>query len=210
MFHLGKRLCFELKETLSKPPESLLHLSLEGNQWDSVYYPDESIIPSIEVYLPYVEQVSKDCDIISIADTTWPFDEVLRDIWRMSIIGDASSNVVKNILKFPPVIDAFLHPSELKVKSYIEDIHSWRYIPIKEYLLDQTSVDKNYVLPVFGIFSDLDSCKDLSRYLRGLHTNASTSKKTLLQMLLFEHLQNSGSVEFLPDNDNHDCLYCLR
>jgi len=191
VFHLGKRLCFELKETLSKPPESLLHLSLEGNQWDSVYYPDESIIPSIEVYLPYVEQVSKDCDIISIADTTWPFDEVLRDIWRMSIIGDASSNVVKNILKFPPVIDAFLHPSELKVKSYIEDIHSWRYIPIKEYLLDQTSVDKNYVLPVFGIFSDLDSCKDLSRYLRGLHTNASTSKKTLLQMLLFEHLQNS-------------------
>ncbi|NLM25814.1 MAG: hypothetical protein GX208_06815 [Firmicutes bacterium] len=22
--------------------------------------------------------------------------------------------------------------------------------------------------------------------------------------------KNIGSVEFLPDNDNHDCLYCLR
>lgn len=191
VFHLGKRLCFELKERLSKPPESLLHLSLEGNQWDSIYYPDESRMPSIEVHLPYVEQVRKDCDIISIADTKWPFDEVLWDIRRMDISGDASSNMVKNIVKFPPVVDAFLHPSELKVKSYIEDIHSWRYIPIKEYLLDQTSVDGHYVLPVFGILSDLDSCKDFSRYLRGLHTNASTSKKTLFQMLLFEYLQNS-------------------
>ena len=202
VFHFGKRLCFELKETLNKPPESLLHLSLEGNQWDSVYYPDESTLPSIEVYLPYVEQISKDCDTVSIADMTWPFDEVLRDIWRMNITEDAFSNVVKNILKFPPVIDAFLHPSELKVKSYIEAIHSWRYIPIKEYLLDQTSIDENHVLPVYGIFSDLDSCKDFSRYLRGLHTNASPSKKTLFQMLLFEYLQNSINQLVNTSNDS--------
>lgn len=200
VYHLGKRLCFEMGEKFRKPPESILHLSLEGNQWDKVYYPND-IKFLIDVYLPYSDRIDKESNVVSIANTTWPIDEVLRNIWKMDTSVDLS-NMAKNILRFPPVIDVFLHPSELKVRSYIESIHSWRYIPIRDYLRSQTTVDEKLLRPVFGIFSELDSCKDLSRYLRGLHTNASPSKKTLFQMCMFEWLQSS--IEKLLDENSHN------
>jgi hypothetical protein len=55
----------------------------------------------------------------------------------------------------------------------------------------------------------VDSSKDpiFSQFIR-LYNSTSVMRieksETLIQRAFF------GSVEFLPDNDNHDCLYCLR
>ena len=37
---------------------------------------------------------------------------------------------LKNIFKFPPLIDSFLSPRETQLNSYLEDINSYRWIPL--------------------------------------------------------------------------------
>jgi hypothetical protein len=62
------------------------------------------------------------------------------------------------------------------------------------------------VLAVWGVFQPV---QDLWALLNSFQTTTITTVCTAF-VRLWRITLILGSVEFLPDNDNHDCLYCLR
>lgn len=203
VFHLGKRYCFELRKDFKKPPAEALPLSLEGELWDTVYYPCIQTSTDISVITLANQQKSQSTLLESLVHEQSSIDDGVHKI-RDNIRTDGSlDNFTKSILMFPPVIDSFLAPSEIKVRSYIEQRNSWMYIPVQEFVRNRTGEDNQTFQLFQGLCSTIESSMDIARSLRGLRTNAALSKKTLLQVYFFGEIQKAiRKVEMEGGLDN--------
>lgn len=200
VLHLGKRFCIESMKNFEKPPKDIISLSLEGNLWN-IYYP-KSIPLNFEVLLPTPNINNKCFSLHDIEDIDWPFDEKVRII-RKCLEYNPIDGLDENILRFPPVIDTFLSPSEIKRSSFMEGKNSWISLPIKESISVNSDKDNGAIKSFTSICSDLERYRDISYNFNGLYTNLLVSKKTLLQAVLIERFVNklikdaqSGILEY--------------
>ena len=113
----------------------------------------------------------------------------IRDSVKFESIAD---NFTKNILIFPTIVDSFLLPSEIKVRSYVDRIKAVRYVTIQDFLKFKTEDDSHSFQSFQSLCSDIESCKDISREFRGLRTHSALNKKTLLQIYLIEEIQKAA------------------
>ncbi len=190
--HLGKRFCIESMKNIERPSKDIISLSLEGNLWN-IYYP-KNIHWNFEVILPMPNISDKCLSLRDVEGVDWPLDGNVRTI-RKCLEYDPIEGLEENILKFPPVIDTFLSPSEMKRRSFIEGKNSWISLPINESISINVGNDHGAVKSFTSICSDLERCRDISYNLNGLYTNLSVSKKTLLQVVLIERFVN----QFIKD-----------
>ena len=204
IFHFGKRFCLELKNKLQKPPKSTLPLSLEGNFWDTVYYPENANKSEISIFVIPTQQDSQSISFKSLTDSYSTVDNLLQNIRNSVKYENIADNFTKNMLIFPTIIDSFLMPSEIKVRSYIERIKNFRYITIQDFLNSKIEED-NHSFPLFqSLCSDIESCMDISREMRGLRTYSALNKKTLLQIYLIEEIQKETKRIGLFKNGEKD------
>ena len=189
IFHFGKRFCIESKKKFTKPPSYALPLSLEGNFWSTIYYPEKSSQSKISILSVPIQQTNPFLSIKDIENAYSAIDDKLANIRENVNDEDISDNFTKNILKFPPITDSFLIPSEIKVRSYIEKINSIRYLSVQDFMEFRLRKESLSFQSFQSLCSDIESCKDLSREIRGLRTYSALSKKTLLQMYIIEEIQ---------------------
>jgi len=137
----------------------------------------------------------QDSQSISLKSLTGSYSTVdsrlqnIRDSVKFESIAD---NFTKNILIFPTIIDSFLLPSEIKVRSYVDRIKAVRYVTIQDFLKFKTEEDSHSFQSFQSLCSDIESCKDISREFRGLRTYSALNKKTLLQIYLIEEIQKAA------------------
>ncbi len=192
IFHFGKRFCLESKNEFQKPPTSTLPLSLEGNLWDTAYYPENANNSHISIFVHPSQQDSQSFSLKSLTGSYSTVDNLLQNIRNSVKFENIAENFTKNILIFPTIIDSFLMPSEIKVRSYIDSIKAIRYVTIQEFLKLNMDVDSHSFQSFQSLCSDIESCKDISREMRGLRTYYALNKKTLLQMYLIEEIQKAA------------------
>ena len=203
IFHFGKRFCLESKNKFQKPPKFALPLSLEGDLWDTVYYPENANKSNISIFVLPNQQDSQSISLKSLISSYSTVDNRLRDIRDSVNFENIVDNFTKNILIFPTIIDSFLVPSEIKVRSYIDRIKAIRYITIQEYLKFKIAEDSHSFQSFQSLCSDIESCKDISRELRGLRTYSAMNKKTLLQLYLIEEIQKAvKKIELFQIGEN--------
>lgn len=191
IFHFGKRFCLESKNKFQKPPQLAIPLSLEGELWDTVYYPETANKTNISILVLANQQESQSISLKSLISSYSTVDnrlENIRDGVKFEKIGD---QFVKNILIFPTTIDSFLAPSEIKVRAYIDQISAVRYVTIQDFLRNKMDEESHSFQSFQSLCSDIESCKDLSRELRGLRTYSALNKKTLLQIFLIDEIQKA-------------------
>jgi hypothetical protein len=189
IFHFGKRFCIELKKKFKKPPFYFLPLSLEGKLWDTVYYPTKIDQTKISVITHIIQSDTQKIKISDLFQNNSLSDRILSDIRNSIDYENMPNNFTKNILKFPAIIDSFLLPSEIKVRDYIEKIKAVSYITIQDFLKFRIQEDSHSFQSFQSLCSDLESCKDISRELRGLRTYSAMNKKTLFQVYLIDEIQ---------------------
>ncbi len=192
IFHFGKRFCLESKNKFQKPPASALPLSLEGNLWNTVYYPENANKSNISVFVLPTQQDSQSISLKSLTGSYSTVDNRLQNIRDSVKFENIVDNFTKNILIFPTIIDSFLIPSEIKVRSYVDRIKAIRYVTIQDFLKFKTAGDSHSFQSFQSLCSDIESCQDISRELRGLRTYSALNKKTLLQIYLIEEIQKAA------------------
>ncbi|MDW7728258.1 MAG: hypothetical protein SCH70_14360 [Candidatus Methanoperedens sp.] len=128
VFHIGKRLCIETRKKFKKPSPNIIHLSLEGELWDKVYYPIENSL-DFKIRLPESNIKIESLSVDDIKNWDWYFDTIIEDIWK-HLKYEPIGGFEENILKFPPVINTFLCPSEIKRSVFLE--HKWSSLPINK------------------------------------------------------------------------------
>jgi len=194
VFHLGKRFCIESQKenNFKKPPSNIVQLSLEGDLWDSIYYPRNNFL-SFKIILP-AQTNSKNISLSDIESYDWPFDERIKDI-REHLRYESIGHVEDNILKFPPVIDTFLCPSDIKMRLLLKKENSWTSLPLKESVSIKANENSHAVRAFSGLCSDLEQYRDLSYELRGLSTNSTVTKKTLLQAFFIEKISKLDRID---------------
>jgi hypothetical protein len=200
IFHFGKRYCLELKNKFQKPPQLAIPLSLEGKLWDTVYYPETTNKTNISIFVLASQQDSQSISLKSLIGSYSTVDnrvENVRNGVKFEIIED---QFTKNILIFPTVIDSFLSPSEIKVRAYIERINAVRYVTIQDFLRYKMDGESHAFQSFQSLCSVIESCRDLSRELRGLRTYSAVNKKTLLQIFLIEEIQKVVKKTILIQN----------
>ncbi|NKQ38948.1 MAG: hypothetical protein HF967_05680 [Methanosarcinales archaeon] len=189
LFHLGKRYCIESKNEFKKPASNLISLSLEGELWDR-YYQNEKLI-NFEIILPALSINDNNLSTKNIEFYDWQFDDRVYDI-KEYLKYENIDKIEKNVLKFPPIFDNFLSPSEIKRKC--KKNKEWMTLPIR----DSFSTNKNEIshsVCIFkGLCSDLDKCKDISYEFRGLYTTSTISKKTLFQIFIIERINQFCNI----------------
>ncbi len=189
IFHFGKRFCMESKNKFQKPPQLAIPLSLEGKLWDTVYYPETTNKTNISIFVLANQQGNQSISLKSLISSYSTVDnrlENIRDEVKFETIGD---QFTKNILIFPTTIDSFLAPSEIKVRAYIDRINAIRYIPIQDFLRYEMDGESRAFQSFQSLCADIESCRDISRELRGLRTYSALNKKTLLQIFFIEEIQ---------------------
>ncbi len=191
VLHLGKRFCIESRNIFEKPPSNALPLSLEGRLWD-IYYPDYFFL-NFKIILPASNIDRKNQAVKDIEYWDWPFDERIKEI-QEHLKYESLDKLEENILRFPPVIDAFLCPSEIKRRTFLRENKSWISLPINESVSVTAGEISHAVREFAGLCSDIERCRDLSYELMNLYTNSAVTKKTLLQAFLIEKITNHISV----------------
>lgn len=187
IFHLGKRFCLELEDRFEKPPPYGLELSLEGELWDITYYPSTKSQFNYEIWIPSIQTSSFSIDEIKNYD--WELDNSLKSIRYYAGNDNQIDDFDRNLLKFPPVIDTFLLPREIKKIGSINGTS--RYLPLKDYFSNK--YPENKTLQAFnGLIFQIDSSRNLAYDIRGLKTNTAFNKRTLFQAYLIQKIQLLG------------------
>lgn len=194
IFHFGKRFCLELQDKFQKPPQFALPLSLEGNLWNTTYYPLNENKSNISIFVPPNQQDRYSVSLQSLIGSNSIFDNQLNDIRESVNFENIVDNFTKNILIFPIIIDSFLVPSEIKLKSYINLINGFKYITIQDHLKNNIGEDCNSFQSFQNLCSNIESCKDIGREFRGLKSYSAQNKKTLLQIYLIEEIQKAVKI----------------
>jgi hypothetical protein len=192
IFHFGKRFCLDSKNKFQKPPAPALPLSLEGKLWNTVYYPDNANKSKISVLVLPTQQDGQSISLKSLTGSSSTVDSRLQNIRDSVKFESIADNFTKNILIFPTIVDSFLLPSEIKVRSYVDRIKAVRYVTIQDFLKFKTEDDSHSFQSFQSLCSDIESCKDISREFRGLRTHSALNKKTLLQIYLIEEIQKAA------------------
>lgn len=200
IFHFGKRFCLESKNKYSKPPEMAISLSLEGNLWNSVYYPENSKKSNISLFILVNQQNTQSKSFKSLIDSYSTIDEQLQDIRYCVKTEKIINYLTKNILFFPTIIDSFLIPSEIKVGPIFDENEGYRYVPIQDYVKINIDTDSNSFYLFQSLCFNIESCTDISRQLRGLRTYSGINKKTLLQIYFIEEIQKVATNIKLLEN----------
>jgi len=130
IFHFGKRFCLESKSKFRKPPQFAIPLSLEGKLWDTVYYPESTNKSNISIFVQANQHDSRSISLKSLINSYSTVDNRLQNIRNSVKFESIEDQFTKNILIFPTIIDSFLTPSEIKVRSFIDRINAVRYITI--------------------------------------------------------------------------------
>ncbi|SES91203.1 hypothetical protein SAMN04488587_1532 [Methanococcoides vulcani] len=198
IIHLGKQFCLESRNRFEKPPSSIVNLSLEGDLWD-LYYPENTsllysiILPPLNTSSNYI---SKD-DIIQ---WDWPLDVQLKNI-RDHLNTEKIEKKERNLISFPPMLNSFLLPSEIKT-SCIKN-GSWMTLPIDQ-IFSTTMKEKNHSVSTFcGLCSELNNSRDIGYEFRNLFSTSAISKRTLFQSYIVETL-NKGLEINNPKTDVND------
>nr|WP_320160785.1 hypothetical protein [uncultured Methanoregula sp.] len=203
IFHFGKRFCLESKNKFQKPPKNALPLSLEGNLWNTVYYPESANKSNISIFTLSNQQDSPSISLKSLIGSDSTVDNRLHDIRDSVNFENIADNFTKNILIFPTIIDSFLTPSEIKVRAYIDRIKAIRYITIQDFINNKIGGDNHSFQSFQSLCSIIESCKDISRELRGLRAYSALNKKTLLQIYLIEEIQKAvKKIELFQNGEN--------
>ncbi len=187
VLHLGKRFCIESRNNFEKPPSDILPLSLEGRLWD-IYYPN-SLFLNFKVILPASNINRKNLAVKDIEYWDWPFDEKVKEI-QEHLKYESLDKLEENTLRFPPIIDTFLCPSEIKRRTFLRENKSWISLPINESVSVTVGEISHAVREFTGLCLDVERCRDLSYELMGLCTNSGVTKKTLLQSFLIDKITN--------------------
>lgn len=201
VIHLGKRFCIESQKNFVKPTPNILPLSLEGDFWE-IYYPKRRFF-DFKIILPPPEANSKNLSANDIVNWDWHFDERITEI-REHLRYEPISKFKENLLRFPPVVDTFLCPSEIKIGTTLMD-NSWASIPIDEFFSIKENESSCSIRAFKGLCSDLERCRDLSYEFKGLYTNSAVTKKTLFQAFFIEKINNQfrGCIQKnLSDSDS--------
>ncbi len=208
VMHLGKRFCIESQKNLVRPPPNILPLSLEGEFWET-YYPRRCSF-DFKIILPPLKVYPKNLSAKDIEYWDWHFDERTTEI-REHLRYEPFSKFKENLLRFPPVVDAFLCPSEIKIGTTLMD-NSWTSIPIDEFISIKENESSCSVRTFKGLCSDLERCRDLSYEFKGLYTNSTVTKKTLFQAFFIEKINNQFRryiQKNIPDSDSESSTSIL-
>jgi len=200
IFHFGKRFCLESKSKFRKPPQFAIPLSLEGKLWDTVYYPESTNKSNISIFVQANQHDSRSISLKSLINSYSTVDNRLQNIRNSVKFESIEDQFTKNILIFPTIIDSFLTPSEIKVRSFIDRINAVRYITIQDFLKYKTEENSQSFQSFQSLCSDIESCRDISREFRGLRTYSAVNKKTLFQIYIIEEIQKVVRKIFLLQN----------
>jgi hypothetical protein len=201
VMHLGKRFCIESQKNFVEPPPNILPLSLEGEFWE-IYYPKRRFF-DFKIILPALKATPKNLSAKDIEYWDWHFDERITEI-REHLRYEPISKFKENLLRFPPVVDTFLCPSEIKIGTALMD-NSWASIPIDEFISIKEDESSRSIRAFKGLCSDLERCRDLSYEFKGLYTNSAITKKTLFQAFFIEKINNQFRryiQKNIPDSDS--------
>lgn len=205
IFHFGKRFCLESKSKFQKPPIQALPLSLEGKLWDTVYYPEKTKKSNISIFVLPTQQDSQSISLKSLTGFNSTVDNRLQNIRDSVKFENVDDNFIKTILLFPTIIDSFLIPSEIKVRSYVDRIKATRYVTIQDFLKFKMEGESQSFQLFQSLCSDIESSKDISRELRGLRTYSALNKKTLLQIYLIEEIHKAiKKIRLIHSGANSD------
>jgi len=180
IIHMGKRLCFELKEDLLRPKEAI-DISIEGKMWD-LYYPNTNPINNYKI-------ISQNLDTINSLQNSFSIDNLIFDIRKELDKNKISNKIVKNYLMFPPIIDTFLSPREVKTKLFIKESQIWSFRNFKDFF-DANIENDDYILFLFNsLYTELDKFRDLSYEIVGMKTNNQLNKKSILQSYFLNQIR---------------------
>ncbi|VVB86331.1 Uncharacterised protein [uncultured archaeon] len=183
VIHLGKRICIESQKNFIKPAQNILPLSLEGKSWEN-YYPKRRFFNFKIIVVP-PKAKPKNLSAKDVENWDWHLDERITEI-REHLKYEPFIKFKENLFKFPPVVDTFLCPSEIKIWSPLIG----KSIPITKFI----SIKENEASPSIrafkGLCSVLEKYRDLSYEFRGLYTNSAITKKTLFQAFFIEKINN--------------------
>lgn len=200
IIHLGKRICIESQKDFEKPKPDILPLSLEGRSWD-IYYPKRRFF-KFKIILPILRINSKNISAKDIEDWDWQFDERTTRIQK-HLRFEQFDKITENLLRFPPVVDTFLCPSEIKIFSPLKI----KTIPITEFISNKENENNHSVMAFKGLCSDIERFRDLSYEFNGLYTNSTVTKKTLFQGYFIEKINQLLNKVIKPDPNNKAPAY---
>jgi len=195
--HLGKRICLEMaREMESSPPPYALALSLENNLWESGYYSTGDFIDQIEMIVPAGQQIEGVRDLRLLEDSIDTLDEAQNTILDEIGALRQQHGFTIGLLLNPPIVDSVATPSESMINAYVEQVESWRYIPLHNYI-EKVLGPGNSLAGAFGrMAADLERCRDLTAELNGIKTPIVPRKKTVLQFILLDELAKAVKSAF--------------
>jgi len=200
-FHLGIRYCIELKDCTNSYLEkmsnemgcgtsiqtnaALKNISIEGDNWDA-YYPDTFDSYNNKIQIAVIKYNNLNFNQLKESDST--YDVLLNELRRD--VNQSEENrltfYLKSLLLFPPFIDSFSLPNEMK-KNKMLSSGEYRYISLNEYFDNDTSNK----LPV-GAFkllcSQMTRVKDFQNVLNNIETEAFVGKSTCILAYLFNKI----------------------
>lgn len=188
VFHLGKRLCLELQDDMQKPPSYAVPISLEGELWNTIYYPGKGTHLDYKIMLPPLANLDSELNEQAVSHFDSTNDNWQQGIREHIIFEKIQDPIAESIVRFPPVVDSFLYPSEIKIRSYRPE-GNIVHITLQDYIAEKLGRGSTIRRLYGGLSSDLQRSRDLSYELRGLCTHSAASKKTLLQTYVLETLQ---------------------
>ena len=195
---MGKRYCLEMEKEFEKQVleldnqassisnfqqrhPSFSKFSIENKNWDSYYktYKNES---SLNIILSTGEPTFKD-SLESLIDLDGPFDLALDDI-QSNLNEIRIPGKFKAMFEFPPFMNSFLYPSDLKINAPIDD--AWRWLPIQDAIPLLTDSDNINVSKFVDICNQMNHVKNLTHVLQSQQTFASVNKSTSLENYLYD------------------------
>ena len=206
ILHFGKRYCIEMRERFEefihefadddqsarefiKSHAGFRDLSIEDSRWEMYYPGSEVTILNDTINLIVVpENIAADERIAELINRNSFRDELLQEIRNDVIEYRRNGKDIhhENLFFFPPFMDSFLQPDEMKVLSR-NDSGDLRFVQIEQ-ALRNSNPDLE---PLNSLFSSLcrvmsEAC-DFNNLLRGLSTHRSINKtSSLLAFLLAE------------------------
>lgn len=189
VLHLGKRFCIDLKDAFERPSPSVRGLSLEGNLWDTYYPVDTSF--NYQIVMPKYNLNNQYPNIKEIINYDCIFDTKIEELREFSK-HENINRFEKNILQFPPIIDSFLPPSD--IKKFTTKYGRPLSLPIQDTFSIETEKNSFSVNLFKGLCFDLEKSRDIAYEIRNLFTTKAVSKNTLLQACLIEKMNQFYDV----------------
>lgn len=186
--HLGKRICLELARDMGpSPPPHAMAVSLEDGQWESGYYSSGESIGRIKMLVPASGQTESVRDLEALEDSIDALDEAQGAIFdNLGTLGQQEGFVI-GLLVNPPIMDSVATPSESLINAYVEQMGTWRHIPLQNYVENVLGPYSSMARDFGRIAADLDKCRDLTAELKWLKTPNIPRKKTVFQFsVLYE------------------------